>query len=298
MRPTAYLVNTARGPIVDQRALARALEDGWIAGAALDVTEPEPLPADDPLLAAPNLLVIPHLGSATERTRAAMADLAVDNLIAGLAGRPLPASVNPGRAYDPRLAAPYWLTSTPLSARTSSRASCRPGTELASIATPDSGRRRAGASSPHLVAQALPSRGGRASARALLDGDVAHRHRAGAEGLLHLREGRRGLPARARAARRPRSARRGSAPGDLPAGSAARVRPRRAQRSRPSPTGARRARARPARPGPSRPTREAPSPGPPPGTPAEPGSGIARWSPRKPSEEVPDPHASEPNPPG
>jgi lactate dehydrogenase-like 2-hydroxyacid dehydrogenase len=101
MRPTAYLVNTARGPIVDQRALARALGEGWIAGAALDVTEPEPLPADDPLLAAPNLLVIPHLGSATERTRAAMADLAVDNLVAGLAGRPLPASVNP-EAYDPR----------------------------------------------------------------------------------------------------------------------------------------------------------------------------------------------------
>ena len=95
MKPGAYLVNTARGPIVDQRALALGLAEGWIAGAALDVTDPEPLPADDPLLDAPNLLVIPHLGSATERTRAAMADLAVDNMLAGLAGRPLPASVNP-----------------------------------------------------------------------------------------------------------------------------------------------------------------------------------------------------------
>ena len=101
MRPDAYLVNTARGPIVDQGALAKALREGWIAGAALDVTDPEPLPADDPLLEAPNLIVIPHLGSATERTRAAMADLAVDNLIAGLAGKALPASVNP-EAYDPR----------------------------------------------------------------------------------------------------------------------------------------------------------------------------------------------------
>ncbi|HEX6117676.1 MAG TPA: D-glycerate dehydrogenase [Solirubrobacterales bacterium] len=95
MKPSAYLVNTARGPIVDQAALGRALREGWIAGAALDVTDPEPLPADDPLLEAPNLLVIPHLGSATERTRAAMADLAVDNLIAGLAGEPMPHCVNP-----------------------------------------------------------------------------------------------------------------------------------------------------------------------------------------------------------
>jgi glyoxylate reductase len=94
MKPTAYLVNTARGPIVDQDALGRALREGWIAGAALDVTDPEPLPPDDPLLGAPNLLVIPHLGSATERTRAAMADLAVDNLIAGLAGEPMPHCVN------------------------------------------------------------------------------------------------------------------------------------------------------------------------------------------------------------
>ena len=95
MKPTAYLVNTARGPIVDAVALERALREGWIAGAALDVTDPEPLPADHPLLGAPNLLVIPHLGSATHRTRQAMADLAVDNLLAGLAGERLPRCVNP-----------------------------------------------------------------------------------------------------------------------------------------------------------------------------------------------------------
>jgi phosphoglycerate dehydrogenase-like enzyme len=96
MKPSAYLVNTARGPIVDQAALGSALREGWIAGAALDVTEPEPLPPDDPLLETPNLIVIPHLGSATERTRAAMADLAVANLLAGLAGEPMPHCVNPG----------------------------------------------------------------------------------------------------------------------------------------------------------------------------------------------------------
>jgi glyoxylate reductase len=92
MKPTAYLVNTARGPIVDSVALARALRAGRIAGAALDVTDPEPLPGGHPLLDAPNLLVLPHLGSATEATRARMADMAVDNLLAGLAGEPMPHS--------------------------------------------------------------------------------------------------------------------------------------------------------------------------------------------------------------
>ncbi|HEX8102618.1 MAG TPA: D-glycerate dehydrogenase [Solirubrobacteraceae bacterium] len=89
MRPTAHLINTARGPLVDAEALARALQDGEIAGAALDVTDPEPLPADHPLLRAPNLLVVPHVGSATRQTRATMAEIAVDNLLAGLAGEPL-----------------------------------------------------------------------------------------------------------------------------------------------------------------------------------------------------------------
>jgi glyoxylate reductase len=90
MRPTAYLINTARGGIVDQDALAAALHAGTIAGAALDVTEPEPLPPDHPLLDAPNLIVLPHLGSATHATRQAMADLAVDNLLAALDDKPMP----------------------------------------------------------------------------------------------------------------------------------------------------------------------------------------------------------------
>src|SRR3954470_17537150 len=90
MKPTAILVNTARGPLVDGGALAKALQSGGIAGAALDVTDPEPLPRDHPLLEAPNLVIAPHIGSATHATRERMADLAVDNLLAGLAGRPLP----------------------------------------------------------------------------------------------------------------------------------------------------------------------------------------------------------------
>jgi glyoxylate reductase len=93
MKPTAYLVNTARGGVVDQQALRAALVAGEIAGAALDVTDPEPLAADDPLLTAPNLLVVPHIGSATTGTRAKMADMAVDNLLAALAGRPMPHAV-------------------------------------------------------------------------------------------------------------------------------------------------------------------------------------------------------------
>jgi glyoxylate reductase len=90
MRAAAFLINTARGGVVDQAALRAALHDGTIAGAALDVTDPEPLPPDDPLLDAPNLLVVPHIGSATVRTRSRMADMAADNLLAALAGRPMP----------------------------------------------------------------------------------------------------------------------------------------------------------------------------------------------------------------
>jgi glyoxylate reductase len=90
MKPTAYLVNTARGEIVQQDALRAALDSGAIAGAGLDVTTPEPLPADDPLLGAPNLTVVPHIGSASVRTRTAMARLAAENLVAALAGEPMP----------------------------------------------------------------------------------------------------------------------------------------------------------------------------------------------------------------
>ena len=90
MRPTAILVNTARGPIVDQGALIDALHGGGIAAAALDVTDPEPPPADDLLLAAPNVVLLPHIGSATRAARERMAALAVDNLLAALAGEPMP----------------------------------------------------------------------------------------------------------------------------------------------------------------------------------------------------------------
>ena len=95
MKPTAYLVNTARGPIVDTMALGRALRRAEIAGAALDVTDPEPISAGHTLLDAPNLIVVPHIGSATHATREAMADMAVDNLLAALAGERMPHCVNP-----------------------------------------------------------------------------------------------------------------------------------------------------------------------------------------------------------
>lgn len=90
MRPTAFLINVARGGVVDHDALVEALQEGWIAGAALDVTEPEPLPRDHPLLRMDNVVIAPHLGSATRQTRYNMARRAVDNLLAGLEGRPLP----------------------------------------------------------------------------------------------------------------------------------------------------------------------------------------------------------------
>jgi glyoxylate reductase len=99
MKPTAYLVNTARGEIVDTTALVRALAAHEIAGAALDVTDPEPLSGGHVLLSAPNLLVVPHIGSATHATREAMADMAVNNLLAGLRGERMKHCVNPG-AYS------------------------------------------------------------------------------------------------------------------------------------------------------------------------------------------------------
>lgn len=89
MKRTAFLINMARGAVVNQDALVDALEAGRIAGAALDVTEPEPLPRNHPLLRLENVIITPHLGSATLQTRHAMKQMAVDNLKAGLAGKPL-----------------------------------------------------------------------------------------------------------------------------------------------------------------------------------------------------------------
>lgn len=94
MKTTASLINIARGPIVDSLALADALESGIIGGAAIDVTDPEPLPPDHRLAALENCLILPHIGSSTVRTRTAMADLATDNLICGLRGTPMPARVS------------------------------------------------------------------------------------------------------------------------------------------------------------------------------------------------------------
>jgi len=90
MRPTAILVNTSRGAVIDQAALISALRAGEIAGAAIDVTDPEPPPPGDPIYETPNLLVVPHIGSATRTARARMTELAVENLLAGLAGKPMP----------------------------------------------------------------------------------------------------------------------------------------------------------------------------------------------------------------
>ncbi|GAB4148588.1 MAG: D-glycerate dehydrogenase [Planctomycetaceae bacterium] len=90
MKPSAILVNLARGPVVKTDALYRALTSGTIAAAGLDVTDPEPLPRDHPLLELENAIVLPHLGSASDRTRNRMAEMSVENLRAGLAGRELP----------------------------------------------------------------------------------------------------------------------------------------------------------------------------------------------------------------
>lgn len=95
MKRSAILINTARGAVVDQAALAVALNDGTIAGAGLDVYEREPVALDDRIVRAKNCVVLPHIGSATTTTRAAMLALAVDNVIAGLAGEPLPSCINP-----------------------------------------------------------------------------------------------------------------------------------------------------------------------------------------------------------
>jgi glyoxylate reductase len=95
MKPTSVLINTARGGVVDPDALYEALRDGQITRAALDVTEPEPIPADHPLLTLSNCIVVPHIASASIATRTKMATMAAENLLAGLRDDPLPNCVNP-----------------------------------------------------------------------------------------------------------------------------------------------------------------------------------------------------------
>ena len=95
MKPSAVLINTARGPVVDPQALYGALKANRLFAAALDVTDPEPLPADHPLLGLDNCLIVPHIASASKITRDKMALMAAENLIAGLKGERLPNCVNP-----------------------------------------------------------------------------------------------------------------------------------------------------------------------------------------------------------
>lgn len=95
MKPSAILINTARGGVVDPEALYFALKRGEIAYAALDVTEPEPIPTDDPLLTLDNCLVVPHIASSSVATRGKMAMMATQNLLAGVRGERLPNCVNP-----------------------------------------------------------------------------------------------------------------------------------------------------------------------------------------------------------
>jgi glyoxylate reductase len=95
MKPTAILVNLSRGPVVDTKALYKALTKGWIAGAGLDVFDPEPIPADHPMLSLDNVVVLPHIGSASNRSRRDMCLLAARNLVAGLNGERLEHCANP-----------------------------------------------------------------------------------------------------------------------------------------------------------------------------------------------------------
>ena len=95
MKRTAFLINTSRGPVVDERALIKALQQGWIAGAGLDVFEKEPIDPENPLLKMENVVTLPHVGSATEATRRAMVELAADNALAVLQGKPPLTPVNP-----------------------------------------------------------------------------------------------------------------------------------------------------------------------------------------------------------
>ncbi len=99
MKPNAVLVNTSRGPVIDHAALADALRTGRIFAAALDVTDPEPIPMDDPLVGLENCLIVPHIASASRATRGKMAEMAAANLLAGIHGERLPTPINP-EVYD------------------------------------------------------------------------------------------------------------------------------------------------------------------------------------------------------
>ena len=101
MKSTTILINTARGSVLDPKALYSALRDGQILAAGLDVTDPEPISLDDPLLTLDNCIVMPHIASASVATRTQMAEMAVDNVIAGINGERLPTCVNP-EIYDPQ----------------------------------------------------------------------------------------------------------------------------------------------------------------------------------------------------
>ncbi len=94
MKPTAILINTARGPVIDEKALVKALKEGWIAGAGLDVFNEEPLPKDHPLTKLENVVLAPHIGSAARETRTKMAVLVAENLIAFYKGEIPPTLVN------------------------------------------------------------------------------------------------------------------------------------------------------------------------------------------------------------
>jgi glyoxylate reductase len=95
MKKTAAFINSARGPLHNERDLYQALKDGEIFAAGLDVTDPEPIPMDDPLLSLPNCVIAPHIASGTVSSRNGMAEIAADNLLAGLRGQPLRCWVNP-----------------------------------------------------------------------------------------------------------------------------------------------------------------------------------------------------------
>ncbi|MCH2508159.1 MAG: D-glycerate dehydrogenase, partial [Dehalococcoidia bacterium] len=95
MKNNSILVNAARGPIVDHKALYNALSQGEIAGAGLDVTDPEPIPLDDPLLTLDNCVIVPHIASASVKTRYEMSRISATNLLNGIKGEKLLTCVNP-----------------------------------------------------------------------------------------------------------------------------------------------------------------------------------------------------------